>query len=91
MAVFPIQAESISANPAPLSLHSAALALEDISDDLADLSALVWLASQADTLEANAGKALRAIMARLDSMAAAAGRQSEAFLEARGSSRAASQ
>lgn len=91
MAVLPLQAESVSANPRSLSLHSAALALEDISVALAELSALVWLASRSDDLDPATGKALRAIMARLDDMASAADRQSDGYLDASRAARVASQ
>ncbi len=92
MAVHPLQAESVSANPAKLSLHSAAFAFEDLSDDLAQLSSLVHLASNAtDWLDESQRKAFRAIMVQLDAMAARANRESNAYLEASRAARAAMQ
>lgn len=91
MATTSLQAESAPASPAPLSLHSAAQVLEDLQDDLADLSALVWLAAKADGLDVPEAKALRAIMARLDGLSATAGTHSTAFLDASRAMRAAMQ
>ena len=90
MATAPLQAEPAPANPALLTLHSAALAFEEIETDLAELSALVFFASKAapDQLE---GKALRAIVTRLDDLAAVAGKHSDAFLDANRAARAAMQ
>ena len=81
MAIHPLQAESVSANP-PLSLHTAACEFENISGNLAELSALVYLASRAEDLDEMAGKALRAIVTQLDEIVCEADRQSEAFLAA---------
>lgn len=91
MADFSLQTESARANPGPLSLHSAALALENLAGELAEVSALVWLASSAEALEPMVAKALRAVMARLDDMAQKAERESEAFLNTHGAARAALQ
>lgn len=82
MAESPLQAESACANPNPLSLYSAAVVLEGISDDLAELSALVLLASQAADLDKAERAAFRAIATRLESIAAKAESESDAFLAA---------
>ena len=90
MATSPLQAESARANPAPLSLHCAATAFEELETDLAELSALVCLAAKAEP-EQPEGKALRAIVARLDGLAAVAAKHSDAFLDASRAARAAMQ
>lgn len=90
MATLPLQADSARANPGPLSLHSAATAFEDLETDLAELSALVRLASKADADQPEA-MALRAIVARLDALAAVAAKHSDAFLDASRAARAAMQ
>lgn len=82
MADVSLQAESVRANPAPVSLHSAAVALEGLSDELAELSALVRLASQSAQLDEGERAAFRAIVARLDGLSAKAEGESEAFLAA---------
>ncbi len=92
MAVHPLQAESVSANPVPLSLHSAALAFEDLADDMAQLSALVHLASNAaDGQDEAQRKALRAIMVQLDVFAGRANLLADTYLDASRAARAASQ
>jgi hypothetical protein len=83
MAIAQLQAESVCANPASLTVHTAALAFEALADDLEQLSALVHIASSATELvEQPQRKALRAIMVQLDGFAARANQEAAAYLDA---------
>lgn len=86
MAPFPLQAESISVKPVGLSLHSAARALESFSEELSDLAMLLAVlthqASEAKALGYAMDKALPAMSARMEALAASAALSSDQFSDA---------
>lgn len=82
MADFQSHAHMPVATGASFTRYDAAVYLEELADDVSQLSALVQLAATGEDIPENIRQALRCVASRLDDIGETANYRSEAFLSA---------